>query len=173
MDQINKVEKLRQKANISYEEAKAALERSNWDLLDALVDLESQGKLEQEQKEHFTTRPEPQPQAEQGQDFRGSFTKFFAYIAELINKANVIQMDVTKRGKVVLSMPLTVLLLLLVFLFWWVLPAMTIGLFLGFRYSFRGHKVTDNVNKAMDKAAQAAENLKSNINRDEGQEGRD
>ncbi|NLO13382.1 MAG: ubiquitin, partial [Clostridiales bacterium] len=44
MDHFEMVEKLRQKANVSYEEAKAALEHSEWDLLDALVYLESQGK---------------------------------------------------------------------------------------------------------------------------------
>ena len=57
----------------------------------------------------------------------------------------------------------TVLILLLIFMFWWVLPIMLLGLFLGFRYSFRGHQITGTVNKAMDKAAQTAEQIKSNI----------
>jgi len=39
------VETLREKANVSYEEAKAALEASNWDLLDAIVLLEGEGKI--------------------------------------------------------------------------------------------------------------------------------
>ena len=37
MDHFEMVEKLRAKANVSYEEAKAALEASDWDILDALV----------------------------------------------------------------------------------------------------------------------------------------
>ena len=37
MEHIDMVEKLRQKANVSYEEAKQALEKNEWDLLDALV----------------------------------------------------------------------------------------------------------------------------------------
>ena len=36
MESFEKVEKLRQRANVSYEEAKAALEASGWDLLDAM-----------------------------------------------------------------------------------------------------------------------------------------
>ncbi|MGM9974626.1 MAG: ubiquitin, partial [Clostridiaceae bacterium] len=40
MDKINLVDKLRTKANISYEEAKVALENNNWDILDAMVYLE-------------------------------------------------------------------------------------------------------------------------------------
>lgn len=41
MEQLEKVEKLRARANVTYEEAKEALEASNWDLLDAMVYLEN------------------------------------------------------------------------------------------------------------------------------------
>ena len=55
MDNFEKVEKLREKANVSFEEAKAALEESNWDLLDAMIVLEKQGKTEA-RKEKFSTK---------------------------------------------------------------------------------------------------------------------
>ena len=41
MDHYEMVENLRTKANVTYEEAKAALEASDWDMLDALVLLEA------------------------------------------------------------------------------------------------------------------------------------
>ena len=44
MDQFEKVEKLRERADVSYEEAKEALENSNWDILDAMIYLEQNGK---------------------------------------------------------------------------------------------------------------------------------
>ena len=44
MERMEMVEKLRLKAQVSYEEAKLALENSDWDLLDALVYLEKEGK---------------------------------------------------------------------------------------------------------------------------------
>ena len=47
MEQLEKVEKLRQRANVTYEEAKQALEACNWDLLDAMVYLEKQGKVKE------------------------------------------------------------------------------------------------------------------------------
>ena len=37
MEQLEKVEKLRERADVSYEEAKEALEACDWDLLDAMV----------------------------------------------------------------------------------------------------------------------------------------
>ena len=45
MTNFEMVEILRDKANVSYEEAKAALENSNWDLLDAMLLLEKEGKV--------------------------------------------------------------------------------------------------------------------------------
>ena len=55
MDHFEMVEKLRQKAQVSYEDAKSALEACDWDLLDALVYLEQQGKLQNEQKASYST----------------------------------------------------------------------------------------------------------------------
>ena len=45
MEKVQMVEKLRSKTNISYEEAKDALENTNWDILDAVVYLERIGKI--------------------------------------------------------------------------------------------------------------------------------
>ena len=45
MDNIEKAEKLKKGANISYEEAKEILEQYDWDLLDALIELEARGKI--------------------------------------------------------------------------------------------------------------------------------
>ena len=46
MDKLKLIDKLREKTNISYEEAKAALENNNWDILDAILYLEESGKVE-------------------------------------------------------------------------------------------------------------------------------
>ena len=42
---FEKVEKLRERANVSYEEAKNALERSNGDMLDAMILLERESNI--------------------------------------------------------------------------------------------------------------------------------
>ena len=56
------------------------------------------------------------------------------------------------------------LVLLLLFAFWVVLPLLIIGLFLNMRYHFQGpdmHAVDLDINKAMDSAAETAENIKN------------
>ena len=60
MDNLEKVEKLRERANVSYEEAKAALEQSDWDLLDAMVKLEKSGKTAGPRQSDFRTSAETQ-----------------------------------------------------------------------------------------------------------------
>ena len=55
MDNLEKVEKLRERANVTYEEAKAALEENNWDLLDAMVALEKAGKTDSPRQEQYST----------------------------------------------------------------------------------------------------------------------
>ena len=60
MDEFEKVEKLRQRANISYEEAKEALEKSEGDLLDAMIYLEGQGKISPDEQTSRSTTYEGQ-----------------------------------------------------------------------------------------------------------------
>ena len=45
VDKLKLVEKLREKTGITYEDAKRVLEINNWDILDAILDLEKQGKV--------------------------------------------------------------------------------------------------------------------------------
>jgi len=46
MEHIDMMEKLREKANISLGEAKEVLERADWDMREALVILEREGKIQ-------------------------------------------------------------------------------------------------------------------------------
>ena len=55
MENLEKVEKLRERAEVTYEEARAALEENNWDLLDAMVALERAGKTKAPEKKNFST----------------------------------------------------------------------------------------------------------------------
>ena len=55
MDNLEKVEKLREKTGVSYEEAKAALEATNYDVLDAIIYLEKNGKVKAPEVTSYTT----------------------------------------------------------------------------------------------------------------------
>ena len=65
MTNFEMVETLREKANVSYEEAKDALEQSNWDLLDAMLLLEKAGKVNPGSA-RYSTKPEEEAEAPEG-----------------------------------------------------------------------------------------------------------
>ena len=54
MDHFEMTEKLRERANVSYEEAKEALELNEWDILEAIVYLEREGKTSRS-RENWTS----------------------------------------------------------------------------------------------------------------------
>ena len=64
MDIFEKVEKLVEKAGVSYEDAKAALDKANGDLLDAMIILEKEGKAEAPKQSSYSTEYEQQTQYE-------------------------------------------------------------------------------------------------------------
>ena len=55
MERLEKVEKIREKTGVSYEEAKNALEACEYDVLDALVYLETLGKINREKLATYST----------------------------------------------------------------------------------------------------------------------
>lgn len=160
MTNFEMVETLRQHANVSYEEAKQALEETNWDMLEAMVLLEKQGKVKNSAGGTYTTRQEPQPEKKEGQ-FKSAMARLGETLIRLIKKGNVNFFQVYRKNKLQFEIPVTVLILLVAFCFWVAIPLLVIGLFTDFRYSFRGPDLgKENINDAMNKASEFAENIK-------------
>ena len=162
MDHYEMVENLRTKANVTYEEAKAALEASDWDVLDALVLLESEGKVSQATPE-FTTKEKADETRRSAcrSEVKGSLSKLGAWIRKMITLGNKNQFVISRKSSEMVSMPITVMALLTVLVWPFSLIVLFAGLLLGTRYSFRGPDinttVSDLVNKAQDKAAMVVE----------------
>ena len=176
---LEMVEKLCEKANVSYDEARTALEKSGGDLLEAIIDLERQGKVSAPYKGGFyssngsanraqenETAQEERSNSQQrhSQNFSKQSNKFFAMCGRILEKGNNNYLDAVKDGKRVATLPLTAFALLLIFAFWIIIPICIISLFFGYSYSFRGKDMgIEQVNAAMEKAAQAAENIKKEM----------
>lgn len=170
MDNFEKVDKLREKANVTYEEAKAALENSNWDMLDAMIYLEKNGKIKEDKRAEYTTKTEKcigevvNDKTDRKSNFKESMHRFAKWCSHILEMGNTNSFCVERNGKEVFRLPVTVLVLLLLFAFWGVVPILIIGLFLNMRYHFEGpdmHAVDLDINKAMNTAADTAENIKS------------
>ena len=160
MDHYEMVENLRNNANVTYEEAKAALEASDWDMLDALVLLEGEGKVNQATPE-FTTKEKEEPRRPARSREKGSLSKLGAWIRKMITLGNNNQFVINRKGTEMVSMPITVMALLTVLVWPFSLIVLFAGFFLGTRYAFRGPDinttVNDFVNKAQEKTATVVE----------------
>jgi len=172
MNEIEKVEKLREKANVSYADAKRALEQSNWDILDAVILLEQEGIVfdSEPKTSHYTSRNETSSEQQseapphKGESFGDILARFGRWLGKVINIGNTNSFAVEKNREDVFSIPVTVFVVLTVFCFWVVIPLLIVGLFFGLRYSFRGPNLgKDSINSAMSKATDVATDIKEEI----------
>lgn len=171
MDQLDKIEKIREKTGVTYQEAKEALEAADGDILDALVYLENQGKIKKPQLQYYTTESggssrefEEAAKAYEGaedESLGNIVKKFLIWCGKVIKKGGENFFIITKDEEKIMTVPVIVLALLLIFAFWVIIPLLIVGMFCGFRYSFSGNITKSaDVNKACDKAAQACESIK-------------
>ncbi len=167
MDNFEKVEKLREKANVSFEEAKAALEEANGDLLDAMIILEKQGKAES-RKESYSTKDEVTDLTvvegeEKSENKRGN--AFTDKLKALWHKSCENYFVVEHNDEKIINIPIWVFILILIFAWHAILVAMIVALFFGCRYSFEGNAEMKTANNVCEKASEAAEKVKEEYNK--------
>ena len=165
MDKLNLVEKLKEKTGINYEEAKCVLEINNWDILDAILYLEKQGKVKgpsvsifytNEYKENYEKKSTESNFEEVKKDnnykSNNTFEGVFEAICKVIDTCNNIFIEIRGRNNFLLKLPLTVVIVLLIFGFWLLIPLIVIGLFLDIEISVESKKLnTDKVNDILSK----------------------
>lgn len=177
MDKFEKIEKLRDKAGVTFEEAKNALEACDYDMIDAMIYLEKLGKVQSPDVSSYTTDSTQAPgaafvQAQQTYTndcnkvtFGQMMDKFLKWCGRVLKKSVDSNFIVTRRGENIIKVPVLILVLSLIFAFWVVFPLMVIGLFCECRYRFEGiDDITVNLNDACDKVADSVDNLKSDVN---------
>lgn len=191
MTNLEKVEKLREKADITYEEAKAALESCDWDILDAIVKLEAEGKVKpsssgEESYAKDTSSPKdasvveestdsPQQIVESYQNYQneqtkkssGTWSKIKKWVGKILRKSCDNRFVVRKHGEQLMEIPVLLLIILLLASVWTILIVLAIGLFFGFSYSFSGPDLgRKDINDAMAKANDVANGIKDEFHHD-------
>ena len=179
MTTLEQVEKLRTMANISYDEAKIALDATNGDLLEAIIYLEKQGKVSSPSGGGYYSSEKAvdadsvayrkncgdnHNNCNGRETFSTLLKRFGSFCMKMIRKGNTNSFEVLKGEESKASTPVTAFVLLMVFAPWITIPLIIIGLFFGFRYRFTGPDCSGNaVNDAMNSAADAAVNLKKSM----------
>ena len=141
---LERVERLREKADVSYAQAKEALEYSGGDLLDALIYLEEEGAIPRPEGGCYSTRGEGpiqhpgelmEPEEEQ--------PRKACLLLRMRDWLLENELEVWHKGNPVTSMPALILFLLLVLAAWAVIPIGIISMFCGCRFRFTGPDRSD------------------------------
>ena len=190
MTDLEKAEKLREKADVSFTEAKEALIAADGDILDALIFLENRGKATVPSGGGYFTGsgvPSQYGESQQGESwtagygeggsgsggagnsesFKSAMKKLGKFIVMLFDKGNKNYLDAAKDGRQVFSCPVSIAVILFVCFFWLMVPMFVISLFCGLRYSFRGNDLgKESVNRVMDSASSTVNEIKKSFTND-------
>lgn len=169
---LEQVERLREKANVSYAQAKQALEYSGGNLLDALIYLEEQGVIPRPEGAYYSTRSDTPPQPDavlpavslskpKGKKEKG---KKNGQRPHLLRRLRYLLLDneleIWRKDQPVTALPVLILILLVVAAFYITVPLLILGLFLGFRYRFSGPDLErESINNVMGSVADTAADL--------------
>ena len=171
MDKLEKAERLRESAQVSYEDAQAALDACGGDLLDAMVLLEKQGKTQtqgrgvystsyREQETYIDVPDQVAQQKEAAPTLSKSLTRIFRTLIGFVKHTSFL---ILRHNEEWLRMPSWVMALG-VLIFWKaVVPAVIISLLLGFRFTFESDdsmENTDAANSILSKAGELADDVK-------------
>lgn len=143
MSNLELIDELRKRANVSYEIAKDALEKCNGDIVEALIYLEKQNKTK-------TEKPS-----------EGLLDK----IIKLIKKGNATKFIIQKNENIILSLPVTLIVIITVIAPYVAIPGVILALITGCRLSLKDKNGEDikDVNENLEKVSQAVDNAKSTI----------
>lgn len=180
MENLEKVELVREKCNVSYEEAREVLEECGYEVLDAIIMLEravneakvagpaidAEPEVEPEVEAAVADEvEEPSTRAEAHGESKASRTwkSFCAQCKEIARSGMETTFVAERYGERVVAIP--VLFVVLGLVFWGAtLWLMIIGLFFGFRYRVEGKgDLVNDLNGAMGKAADVAEDIKGSV----------
>ena len=165
MDEFEKVEKLRQRADVSYEEARDALRACDGDILDAMVYLEKLGHAKAPEQTTFSTNADEKKNYENVTEVivesqKDSDPSFGERLSHLIRTGFRKSMDnylvVSNSERELIRVPLLIVIILFLFTHLGVLIVIAVSLFFGVRYSIVGKDDLSAVNDLMDKAGDKA-----------------
>ncbi|MBQ6389843.1 MAG: DUF4342 domain-containing protein [Mogibacterium sp.] len=184
MENFQKIEQLVNKAGCSYEDAKAALEGCGWDMIDAIISLERDGKVKKETAEHTSPKIEETieivPEVTSYKSTTGDkddtgrndsakakpkreFKLWNRIKRMLMNNRMVV---LSRNDQQILDLPIVFPVIALIVFFWATLAVAVLAMIFGCRFHFEGEDLgKTNINSTMDKATDYAEKVKNDLSR--------
>lgn len=164
---LEQIAKLKEFAGVSYTDARAALEATGGNLLDALLWLEQEGKIPSgEAAAAYSTREsDAEPEAAQPSSQADPVEEPVNWMGKVkrILVDNRLEAYHRKSGRE-FQIPIGVCLILLILAFWMVPVLLIAGFVMGWRYRLAGPDLDrEDVNQAMEKFNDTAEDVVSDV----------
>ncbi len=136
---LESIEMLRARADVTYEEAKEALEKCNGELVDALIYLEKQEKIK--------------ATAVNG----NSQSSLWAKLKRLVKKCHAIRLLIIRADDKLIDMPLTIVIIAAIFATPLLILGVLVALFTGYKIRVNKPDGQDSkINKTLDDISSAA-----------------
>ncbi len=127
-DRLEKIDLVKKRANVSFQEAKEALEKNDYDVVETLIDLERQGKLKDEappsEKKHASYEEKTRKEEEKENPILKSIREFInklisaSFIVKDRNNQQVIKLPFVIAALIVaVTLPFSVVVLVLAVVF--------------------------------------------------------
>lgn len=140
---IEQIDELVKRANVSYEDAKEALEKCGGDMLEALIYLEKSKKIKKDN------------------------TSLFDKFKELLKKGNSTRFIIKKRENTVINLSVNVSILIAIFTFHITALGLVLALLCGYKMKFETDKGEDlKVNQTINKVQDNIQDIKNDILRE-------
>lgn len=169
MTNTDMINRLSNAAGVSAAQAEQALNDADWDLLDAMLLLEKRGssKTATSSSSRGGVPPEgngfknKSAKYEDGHKFSEASEGAISFISKLIRNGIEISLVITKNGNYVISIPLLVVAVLMVFSVSTLFLLMLIGLFFDLNYKINdSHRVCVVIDTFFERAAELAQRIK-------------
>ncbi len=119
---LDKIDLIMERANVTYEEAKEALEKHNGDLVEALIELEKGEKIKKNRKKIK-------------EDINEKSSSFFNKLSDEIKKMHKQKFRIKKDEEQIINIPLTLAVLLIIITFPFSLLLLAILFLIGYKIS--------------------------------------
>jgi len=135
------IDELKRRANVSYEEARDALEKTNGDMVEALIYLEKQNKVNDEKE-----------------------CSFISTVKKIIKKGNKTKFTIKKGENTILSLPVTAVVIITVVAPYVTVIGLIVALITGHKIKFQGKNGENmKVNETIDKVTNIVDKAKESF----------
>lgn len=162
---LEKIDNLRERANVSYKEAKEALEQNDGNMIDAIIYLECENKTVYDRVKKETDRAKEKERINYRKEkYKSNTDDFLDSCKKLLKSLNETRVVMYNTDRVILDISMTVTIFAMVFAFPLTIAVFVLGLVFGNRFKIiRKDKKADILNQVLNKAAKVSQDVADNL----------